>query len=131
MKRILALLLITTICSELMAEDYQVMTFENNDGSQTSIAASGLTITFANGQLIGVNGNTSMTLPLTQLQKMFFSNTTSIDSPAKSDDTPTSIYTLNGVLVGMFSSFDEAKSQLHSGVYIVKTDKKTFKTTIK
>ena len=124
MTKFIVLLIATTTCNVAMANDSPTLTFENSDGSQTSIAAPGLIITFSDGQLVGVNGDTTVTLDLNQLRKMYFGQATGIDGT-------TTIYTLGGVLIGKYPSFAEAKAQLQAGVYIVKTVNKTFKTTIK
>lgn len=133
MDKLLILLFSLAISVTTMADDYTTLTFVSSDGSQTSVAASGLCITFADGQLVGENGNSSITLDLGQLQKMYFGQATGIVAAATADDgsSEATLYTLGGVKVGTFGTLDEARSQLRPGVYIVKTSNKTFKTTIK
>lgn len=131
MTKFIVLLIAATTCNVAMANDSPTLTFENSDGSQTSIAAPGLIITFSDGQLVGVNGDTTVTLDLNQLRKMYFGQATGIGSTTAANDGTTTIYTLGGVLIGKYPSFAEAKAQLQAGVYIVKTVNKTFKTTIK
>ena len=66
------LLSLTMMASSLtaMAQDYPYLTFETADGAKTSISTSSLTIKIQDGKLMAG----SIELTLTDLNKMYFSN---------------------------------------------------------
>ena len=115
------------------AEDYNYLTFETSSGTTTSVALSNLKITFANGKLVAVNSATSTTLTLSELSKMYFSNTSStgIESVGTSTTTSVKVYTVTGMFIGEFASVNEATQNLKKDVYVVKADDKTFKIAVK
>lgn len=67
------------------AADYGYLTFQQADGTLTTLAAEGLKITFADGKLIAKQGTQTATLDLNELKTMFFSN-----------DGSTSVASING-----------------------------------
>ena len=87
----------------MQAGDYPYLTFETTDGNKVSVSTESLTLTVSGTTLTA--GNQSFTL--VNLSKMYFSI----------------IYDLKGNKV--------SKSQMQKGVYIVKTNKGTFKMTVK
>ena len=115
------------------AEDYNYLTFETSSGTTTSVALSNLKITFANGKLVAVNSATSTSLTLSELSKMYFSNTSStgIESVGTSTTTSVKAYTVTGMFIGEFASVNEATQNLKKDVYVVKADDKTFKIAVK
>lgn len=115
------------------AEDYNYLTFETSSGTTTSVALSNLKITFANGKLVAVNSATSTTLTLSELSKMYFSNTSStgIESVSTSGNAPVKVYTVTGMYMGEFATINEATQNLKKDVYVVKADDKTFKIAVK
>ena len=129
MKKGLVTIMMLTVCMGIAADGYTYLTFEGNDGT-FSMAANGLTITFDNDKLTVVNGNESHTFQLSSLSKMYFSGTTGISS-AETVDSAVEVYSTAGVRIGKFTSLTDAKSQLTKGVYIVKTNNKTFKFAVK
>ena len=98
--------LITTILAGTMtaqAADYQYLTIEKNDGTATSLTAIGLTLNYSNGTLTATNGTEQATIALTDLKRMYFTNTqstTAIESVEASaddwNDAATEIYDLSG-----------------------------------
>ena len=63
---------------------------------------------------------------------MFFTKdeTTGIDR-AENDTKQMEVFTLDGIRMGSFESMDKVKGCLKSGIYIVKTSNRTFKTAVK
>ena len=108
---------------EMAERAYNFLTFEMTDGAKVSIAISSLTLT--------INGNTltagSQTFTLTNLSKMYFSNTdetTGIEEMTSATlEEAAEIYDLQGHRI--------AKEQMTKGVYIVKTKSKTQKIVVK
>lgn len=108
---------------EMAERAYNFLTFEMTDGAKVSVAISSLTLT--------INGNTltagSQTFTLSNLSKMYFSNTdetTGIEETTCATlEEATEIYDLQGHRI--------AKEQMTKGVYIVKTKSKTQKIVVK
>ena len=124
MKRLLFILMMMTGTLAMLATDYPYLTFETTDGNKVSVSTESLTLTVSGTTLTA--GNQSFTL--VNLSKMYFStsdeSTTGISETMTADlNEVTDIYDLKGNKV--------SKSQMQKGVYIVKTNKGTFKMTVK
>lgn len=108
---------------EMAERAYNFLTFEMTDGAKVSVAISSLTLT--------INGNTltagSQTFTLSNLSKMYFSNTDETTGIKETTSTTleeaAEIYDLQGHRI--------AKEQMTKGVYIVKTKSKTQKIVVK
>ena len=129
MKKIV-LLLMTLVGSVLtvQAEDtYTYLTFETTDGSKTSLDVSSLPVTINLDNSTLTIGN--QTFALADLSKMYFSmqsETTgieTIDNGQWTMDNSAEFYDLQGHKV--------TKAQMKKGVYIVKTNSKTYKIVVK
>lgn len=128
MKKLLLIMsLLMGLASNMKAADYDFLVFTMTDGTTQSIAVTGLQLSFTDGNLTATNGTETVTIPLTDMQKMAFSNdaTMGIDnSPLTMDNSQIiSYYTLDGCRLN--------GKPTKKGVYIVKTDTKTFKMTIR
>ena len=124
MKRLLFILMMMTGVLAMQAGDYPYLTFETTDGNKVSVSTESLTLIVSGTTLTA--GNQSFTL--VNLSKMYFStsdeSTTGISETLAVDlNEVTDIYDLKGNKV--------SKSQMQKGVYIVKTNKGTFKMTVK
>ena len=124
MKRLLFILMMMTGTLAMQAGDYPYLTFETTDGNKVSVSTESLTLTVSGTTLTA--GNQSFTL--VNLSRMYFSTsdetTTGISETMTADlNEVTDIYDLKGNKV--------SKSQMQKGVYIVKTNKGTFKMTVK
>ena len=124
MKRLLFILMMMTGVLAMQAADYPYLTFETTDGNKVSVSTESLTLTVSGTTLTA--GNQSFTL--VNLSRMYFStsdeSTTGISETVTADlNEVTDIYDLKGNKV--------SKSQMQKGVYIVKTNKGTFKMTVK
>ena len=120
MKKIALTLLILVGTLTAQADGYTYLTFETTDGTKASVAIESLTLS--------INGTTltagTQQFTLSNLSKMYFSttdeSTTGIESISiESLDEATDIYDLQGHKV--------TKAQMRRGVYIVKTNSKTYK----
>lgn len=124
MKRLLFILMMMTGTLAMHAGDYPYLTFETTDGNKVSVSTESLSLTISGTTLTA--GNQSFTL--VNLSRMYFStsdeSTTGISETVTADlNEVTDIYDLKGNKV--------SKSQMQKGVYIVKTNKGTFKMTVK
>ena len=123
MKKIVLFLTMLVGVLTAQAADYTYLTFETTDGAKASISVSNLTLT--------INGTTltagTQSFTLSNLSKMYFSNTdetTGIEEITSATlDEATDIYDLQGHKV--------TKDQMRRGVYIVKTNSRTYKMVVK
>ncbi len=117
------------------AADYQYLTIEKKDGTALSMTAVGLNITYANGKMTATNGTETATLALTELSRMFFSNTKDATAIATIEDlqpeTAATVYDLSGRLVASEVMPSALSSLLRKGVYIVRQNTKTVKIQVK
>ncbi len=117
------------------AADYQYLTIEKKDGTALSMTAIGLNITYANGKMTATNGTETATLALTELSRMFFSNTKDATAIATIEDlqpeTAATVYDLSGRLVASEVMPSALSSLLRKGVYIVRQNTKTVKIQVK
>lgn len=135
MKRLLITLIVfAALVFSVQAGDYTYLTFRSNDGTEISFSVDNLNITFSNGQLVVVNNETNQTLSLSDLNKMYFTNSavTNIEETMPSEgDTDVEVFTTTGVSMGIFNSLSHARQTLMMGVYIVKQSGKIYKIAIK
>lgn len=57
------------------ADTYNYMVFEASDGTQLSMTADGLKLVYSDGTLTAISGNVSRTFAVSDLNRMFFSDT--------------------------------------------------------
>lgn len=127
------LLIIFTLCLSAItasAGDYKYLILEGNDGTTYSLNATGLTLTFSDGNLVSSDGTT---IPLNSLVKMYFSEATGISTlPSTTSDNNVTVYTLSGILAGTYNDMTTAMSNLSKGLYIIKQqDGSVIKYTVK
>jgi len=123
MKKIVLLLM--TLVGGVLAvqadDNYTYLTFETTDGAKVSVSVSSLPVTINLDNSTLVIGNE--TFELADLSKMYFSTqseTTGIQEISSATiDEAADIYDLQGHKV--------TKAQMKKGVYIVKTNSKTYK----
>lgn len=131
MKKIAIVFLLLVSALTTSAEGFPYLTFELTDGSKVSVDVTQLTL--------AISGNTlkagSLSFTLTNLSKMYFSNTNETttgiedaDEQALSDFSIAEVYDLNGRRILNGSSM---KGRLPQGVYIVKTREKTYKMMVR
>jgi hypothetical protein len=117
------------------ADDYPYLTFLDTNGTEQSVAATGLVITFSDGQMNATDNNGKVTtISLSDLKKMYFSSTTSaIDSTETEEETKDSeveVFTLAGNSLGKYEDIRQAKTALQKGVYVVKRSHQTLKIAV-
>lgn len=124
------------------AQTYSYLTLQQQNGSETSLSIDGLKITFDNGNLVATNGSESTTIPLVNMQKLYFATQpTGIDGVEGTSATVSativggrlqvnapegsavSVYSIDGRQVGT--------ENLSAGAYVVKVAGRTFKVLSK
>ena len=113
--------------SQIWAAEWVIigyMVFTLNDGTMKSITASGLTLSFTDGNLSAKSGNNELTIPLNSLKVMAFSkNGVTAIGDTMADDDSEEIYDLQGHRV--------TRAEMRKGVYIIKTKNRTYKVNIR
>ena len=133
--------------------EYPYLTFESSDGSIVSIAVMkvstegtssseveslSLELQVSDGTLVATNDEGTTVFTLTDLTKMYFSesdNTTEATGIVTVDNSSSSnsveLFTLTGISLGHFSNVESAKSSLTPGVYIIKNKSQQIKISVK
>lgn len=128
MKKLLFFLFTLCFALSANADNYKYLSFELTDGRVQSISVTDLTLTFSNDNLVASDGTT---IPLSQLSKMFFSETSGItEMPTVSHTGKVEVYNPSGSKVGTFENSQEAKSKLPKGIYIIKDEQRINKIAI-
>ena len=126
MKKIVLLLTMLVGMLEAQADNYTYLTFETTDGAKTSVDVSSQPVTINLDNSTLTIGN--QTFVLADLSKMYFSTsdetTTGIENIGiETLDEVTDIYDLQGHKV--------TKAQMKKGVYIVKSNSRTYKMVVR
>ena len=115
---------LAALSGHLMADEFGYMVFTLNDGTMKSITASGLTLSFTDGNLSAKSGNNELTIPLNSLKVMAFSkNGVTAIGDTMADDDSEEIYDLQGHRV--------TRAEMRKGVYIIKRKNRTYKVNIR
>lgn len=114
----------------MQGADFTYLTFQTEDGSEYSVVASGLSISFQDGNLVASDGTS---LPLTNLRKMYFSNASNISGLAgEKANGMVTVYNLQGKLLGSYPSLSEATAAMGKGLFLIKEENgKTQKKVVK
>ena len=124
MKKLVVFLTMMMGTLAIHAADYTYLTFETTDGAKASVSVENLTLT--------INGTTltagSQQFTLSNLSKMYFST---------SDETATGIEEINSASIEEATDIYDlqghkvSKEQMRKGVYIVKTNSRTYKMVVR
>lgn len=152
MKRISILAAFLLLAVDAKAQTYSYLTFQQTDGTQKSLTANGLKITFSGNTLTATSAEGTTTLPLTGLTKMFFASEVSgVLNPTGGQTlvtigegsisvlapvgTTIRVYTTGGRLLTNFrkrwSDTEEICSGLEYGLYLVSVGSVTSKVYIR
>lgn len=117
------------------ADDYPYLTFMNTNGTEQSVVATGLIITFSDGQMIATdNSGKVTTISLSDLNKMYFSSGTSAientETEEETKDSEVEVFTLEGTSLGKYEDIQQATTALQKGVYVVKRSHQTLKIAV-
>lgn len=111
---------------------FAYLTFTNHNQVEQSFPAEGLTITFADGKALVSQNGQQVSLPLAELEKMYFSaEPAGVSEVETNDDAPLTVVNLAGQRVGTFKDQETMQRSLKKGLYIVKTTGKTYKIEVK
>ncbi len=116
----------------LHAQTYDYLTFQTTNGALHSVKAAGLVISFADGQMNAQAGSETLTLSLSDLTRMYFSDTDGVDMTHFENTTaPIDVFGTDGRQMGTYQGMDAVRTGLKPGAYILKTAGKTLKMMVK
>ena len=124
MKKLFLLLTVLVTTLTVQAEGYTYLTFETTEGAKASVSVENLTLTISGTTLTA--GSQQFTL--SNLSKMYFST---------SDETATGIEEINSASIEEATDIYDlqghkvSKEQMRKGVYIVKTNSRTYKMVVR
>ena len=153
-KVLLTTLLLLAATLTAGADTYNYMVFEASDGTQLSMTADGLKLVYNDGTLTAISGNVSRTFAVSDLNRMFFSDTMQgtdataiqeikVATPGQSATTPDdsssgSLGSLASLASQGYEVYDlsgrrvaTSGTQLKPGLYIFKKGNTTTKRYIK
>ncbi len=131
-KLFLSLMLMTGMTAS--AYDYPYLAFETTSGTVQTVSVESLSITISDGNLVVTNGSGTVTFTLSDLSKMYFSDEEQEASGIQEVETTSGkvqIFSLTGLAMGTFESLSQARASLRNGVYVVKSNDKSYKINIK
>lgn len=135
MRRLSFLLFVMLTCCSIHAANYDYLVFKQADGTETALSASKLKITFSNGNaVVTTSDGATTTLLLNGLNTMYFSDngTTGVKTITTNGEVErATVYSLTGVKIADSMDVNALDVNLKPGVYLVKTNTRTFKIQIK
>lgn len=133
MKKTLLTFAIALCTSFSFAGDYDYITFITSDGSQ-HIASAGLMMTISGSNLVADNGTSNLTITLSKLQKMYFSDEngiyTGLETNGFNEDASVLVFTIDGKNIGSYDNIHSAVVGLAAGTYIVRQNTNSIKIII-
>lgn len=128
MKLKLFLAAVLTLPAMAFASDFPWLTFLMSDNTELSVASDNLEINYSEGNLQLTSSVVNQSIPVDKIKTMRFTMLSSaIDDVIDNTTCPADYYTVSGIKVGRFESPDEARQALPSGIYIGKSELKTYK----
>lgn len=139
MKQLIMTLLLGGISLGASAQSYEYLTFQKASGDEFSMAIDHLKITFDQGNLTATNGSKTISVALTDMNKMFFaSSPTAIDQATANEAEQVAATIVNGqlqVTAPMGSNvcvYDMSGRQVNAqhltkGTYLVRINNTTLK----
>ena len=134
MKKIILLVLL--VCAGIaQAGEYAYLVFTNTEGTKTALSVTDMTLNVNGSQLDVTNVDGSVSFTLTDLAAMQFS----VDGENLSEgmenvlnaDGSVTVYAINGMSLGSFSSMIQAVQQLDKGIYVIVQNSKSQKLVVK
>lgn len=132
MKKSLFLGISLLLSATALAQDFPTVAFEENSGEITYLKSDNLNINFTSDALVVTHADGETSFPLADLNKFYFSDVAACVSTSLIDENAeVCVFSISGENLGTFSSPSAAINNLPIGVYVFKSDSKTFKVNIK
>lgn len=131
MNRIKQLLFVVTLLFPTMAfaSGETWLTFSMKDNTELSVASENLNIDYSNRMLVLTSASVNQTISIDQVKSMRFTATPSgiNEVIGNSASGEFDFYNISGTKAGKFTSIDEARKNLPSGIYIITNGEKSLK----
>lgn len=132
MRKLIMSLMAIALPFAASADEYAYLSFETSDGSLESVSIESLSMTFSDNRLIVENVDGKKEFSVADLGRMFFSATPSgITDVKTAANGYRDVYTVSGMFVGRFAAGEDLKSELKSGLYIIKDNSNTTKIMVR
>lgn len=132
MKKLLLTLIIIAASFAALADGYPYLIFQTTDGTVRAMAVEAMTISVSGGNLVATNSEETQTFALAELDKMFFSeSTTGIEEMFSPDGGEVDVFAVTGAHLGKYASAIEATTHLKTGIYVLKSKSSTIKIVVK
>ncbi len=132
MKKLLLTLIIIAASLAARADGYPYLIFQTTDGTVRAMAVEAMTISVSGGNLVATNSEETQTFALAELDKMFFSeSTTGIEEVFSPDGGEVDVFAVTGAHLGKYASAKEATTHLKTGIYVLKSKSSTIKIVVK
>jgi hypothetical protein len=133
--RKIILMFLLACAGMVQAGEYAYLVFTNTEGTKTAVSVTDLTMTVNGTQLEITNANGSVNFTLTDLAAMQFS----VDGETLPEgfdnvlnaDAPVTVFAINGMALGTFSSMLQAVQQLDRGTYVMVQSNKSQKLIVR
>ncbi len=118
------LLVVLLVCAGMVqAGEYAYLVFTNTEGTKTALSVTDLKMTVNGAQLDVINADGTVQFTLTELAAMQFSvdgeNLPEGMENVLDADVAVTVYAINGMSLGSFSSMLQAVQQLDRGTYVI------------
>lgn len=134
-KKLLTIVSALAIAATATADDYEYLTIRKTDGSVVSLKSANLMMSFENGKFTAISASVNTSISLTDLASMYFSST---DEATGIEDIPVAdakgkleAFSTQGISYGTFDNIEALKKALPEGIYIIKSNGKTYKTAVR
>ncbi len=120
MKKVFLLL---AVCTTMMAHasTYNFLVFTNTEGTNTAFSVKNLMLNVEDGTLQVTNADGTISLLLTALKSMQFSEDgtlTALENVLDAD-APVQVFSVSGTSLGVYGSLMEAAQTLNAGAYVI------------
>ncbi len=134
MKKILLTFAVVLCAMFSFAGDYDYITFITSEGSQ-QIASTDLVMTISGSNLVADNGYSNLTITLSKLQKMYFSDKsggtyTGLDTDELNQNESVHVFTIEGKNIGSYAGINTAALNLPQGSYIIRQKSNSIKIIV-
>ncbi|MBD5253042.1 MAG: hypothetical protein HDR83_05340 [Bacteroides sp.] len=130
MKKSLCLLIASAMSAVSFAQGdaFEWLTFSLTDGSEVAVAAENLSLNFSDGVLRLSSASVDTSFDVANLRSMrFTSDASGIADVEALPAARAEYFTVAGVSAGVFDSVDDARAALTSGMYIARSESRSWK----
>lgn len=129
MRKLIILIILAVGVISAYAAEYDWLTFTLDDNTEVSVATDGLQLVYSDGKLRVFSSTVDETFALSSLSSMRFTAQPTGISQIETDDahSPLLLYSIQGQFLGSFSSMNQIRAGVSSGVYIIQQGSATHK----